>query len=122
MATALKETALEWKSGAISGEPDAAAHLQTNAKPQAASRKAKARSRSPAAGAQSTWRANEDVNRKGSKKLCAKFQRNQCSEPCPQKNIHECWLKLKGSGKHCGESGRRHSAIDCTNRNTVANN
>ena len=34
LATALKETALEWKIGAISGEPDAAAHLQTNSKPR----------------------------------------------------------------------------------------
>ena len=120
LAAALKETALEWKSGAVSGEPDAAAHLQTNTRPAAAGRKSKARSRSPAASSATTWRANELVNRAGSRKLCAKFQRNQCSEPCPQKNLHECWLKLKGSSKHCGSSGRRHSAVDCTNRNTVA--
>ena len=49
---------------------------------------------------------------KGGKKLCAKFNRGQCREPCPNHDIHECNLRLDNGQacrqKHCrvGAHGR----------------
>ena len=117
----------EWKSPDITGLPDAHVHLQTplpdTHRRRSASRKrtSKKRSRSHSRGAARTWKGGEIVNAlKGNRKLCAAFQRNACSEPCPKRAIHECWLRLK-DGRHCGATSKKHAAVDCRNPNALAN-
>ena len=136
LVEALKEHTMEWKSTSQSAPADHAVHLQPNAAPLDGGRK---RKRSPSSdphrssgknsggrnSKQTTsqrdvsWGAAHIVSTgRGNKRLCSAFQRNNCSEPCPRQQLHECWLKVKGQG-HCGKTGRKHSAIDCTNRSTT---
>ena len=116
---ALKETTLDWKTSDVTAEPDAAAHFQSKGKTAGKrSRSRRSRSKGTRKKGRTSWPSTQiSQQAKGGKRCCARYQRGERKEPCPDRNsLHACWLRLKGGGT-CGGN---HGATDCTNKNTLA--
>ena len=116
---ALRETTLDWKTSDVTAEPDATAHFQAKGKSgNKRSRSRRSRSKGTRKKGRTSWPATQITQQaKGGKRYCAKFQRGECKEPCPDRNsLHSCWLRLKAGGTCNGN----HAAADCTNKGTMA--
>ena len=57
--------------------------------------------------------ANVKSVTKDGREICEKFNRGQCSDPCPAKRLHVCNAAIKG-GRACGLRG--HTSGQCRNR------